>query len=122
MRQFSRVRFQVGATVISAEKRIQGTVENLSMHGMFLVTDQQLPINAAVEITIALSGVTPEIAITVNGKVRRIAPNGIGFDFERMDLDSYTHLKNIIAYNLSDADKVMEEIHQSIERKHSDKE
>jgi hypothetical protein len=34
-----------------------------------------------------------------------------------MDLDSYTHLKNIVAYNIDDAEKVIEEIHLSIDEK-----
>jgi len=34
-----------------------------------------------------------------------------------MGLDSWTHLKNIIAYNIDDAEKVMEEIGHSIDEK-----
>jgi len=34
-----------------------------------------------------------------------------------MDLDSYMHLKNIIAYNSDDAEKVMDEIGHSIDEK-----
>ena len=34
-----------------------------------------------------------------------------------MDLDAYMHLKNIIAYNIGDAEKVMEEIGNSIDEK-----
>ena len=47
----------------------------------------------------------------------RTADDGVGFTFEKMDLDSYMHLKNIIAYNIDDAEKVMEEISHSIDEK-----
>lgn len=116
-RQFSRVRFHVSATIKTAERQFQGNVENLSMRGMFLVTDERLPIGDMVDITIALSGTSPELSITFNGKVCRVTDEGLGFAFEKIDLDSYMHLKNIIAYNIDDAEKVMEEIYHSIDEK-----
>lgn len=116
-RQFSRVKFDVVATIGTAERRFHGNVKNLSMRGMFLVTDERLPLGEPVEITIALSGTLPEISISFSGKVCRDADDGLGLLFEKIDLDSYTHLKNIIAYNIDDAEKVMEEIYNSIDEK-----
>jgi len=116
-RQFSRVHFHVAATIRTAERQFQGNVENLSMRGMFLVTDERLPVGDPVEINITLSGTSPEVSIAFNGKVCREADDGLGFIFEKIDLDSYTHLKNIIAYNIDDAEKVMEEIYNSIDER-----
>lgn len=116
-RKFSRVHFNVGATIRAADRQFQGAVENLSMAGMFLVTNEQLAVGETVDITIVLTGTLPEIAVNFNGIVTRIAEDGVGFTFEKMDLDSYMHLKNIIAYNIDDAEKVMEEIGNSIDEK-----
>ena len=116
-RKFSRVHFNVGATIKSADRQFQGAVENLSMAGMFLMTNEQLAEGEAVDITIVLTGTTPEIAVNFNGVVTRITEDGVGFTFEKMDFDSYMHLKNIIAYNIDDAEKVMEEIGHSIDEK-----
>jgi len=116
-RKFSRVQFNVGATIRSADRQFQGAVENLSMAGMFLVTNEQLAEAETADITIVLTGTLPEIAVNFTGVVTRIAEDGIGFTFEKMDLDSYMHLKNIIAYNIDDAEKVMEEIGHSIDEK-----
>lgn len=116
-RKFSRVRFHVAATIKSAERQFQGAVENLSMAGMFLVTTERLADGEPVDITMVLSGTEPEIAINFNGIVTRVAEDGVGFTFEKIDLDSYMHLKNIIAYNIDDAEKVMEEIGHSINEK-----
>ena len=102
-RKFSRVQFNVGATIRSADRQFQGAVENLSMAGMFLVTNEQLAEAETADITIVLTGTQPEIAVNFTGVVTRIAEDGIGFTFEKMDLDSYMHLKNIIAYNIDDA-------------------
>lgn len=116
-RQFSRVRFRIGATIKTADRQFQGKVENLSMRGLFLVTEERLPFGEQVEITMVLSGTSPELILDLNGTVSRITENGLGFFFDKIDLDSYTHLKNIIAYNIDDAGKVMEEVFQSIDEK-----
>jgi hypothetical protein len=116
-RKFSRVPFNVGATVMATDRQFQGAVENLCMAGMFLVTNEKLAGGETADIAIILTGTIPEIAVNFKGVVTRIAENGVGFTFEKMDLDSYTHLKNIIAYNIDDAEKVMEEIGHSIDEK-----
>lgn len=116
-RKFSRVPFKVDATIAVAERQFSGNVENLSMSGMFLATTERLALGEPVDITIVLSGTSPEIAISFNGRVSRVIDDGLGFNFEKIDLDSYTHLKNIIAYNIDDSEKVMEEIYHSIDEK-----
>ncbi len=116
-RKFSRVRFNVGATIRIGDRQFQGAVENLSMTGMFLVTNEQLAGGEHADITIVLTGTEPEIAVSFNGIVTRLCDDGVGFTFEKIDLDSYMHLKNIIAYNIDDAEKVMEEIGHSIDEK-----
>ena len=116
-RKFSRVRFRVNATVRTAERQFQGSVENLSMNGMFLVTGEQLSMGEAVEITIQLTGSEPEIAVNLSGRACRLTEDGIGFTFEQIELDSYTHLKNIISYNMKDSEKVMEEIYHAMDEK-----
>ena len=116
-RKFSRVQFNIGATIKIADRQFQGAVENLSMTGMFLVTNEQLSDGETAEITIVLTGTMPEIAVNFIGVATRITEDGVGFTFEKMDLDSYMHLKNIIAYNIDDAEKVMEEIGHSIDER-----
>ena len=116
-RQFSRVRFNVGASIKAAERQFQGSVQDLSMRGMFLVTDERLLVGDMVQITMVLNGTSPEITVSFDGKVCRVTEDGMGFTFEKIDLDSYTHLKNIIAYNIDEPEKVMEEIYHSIDER-----
>lgn len=116
-RKFSRVNFQVTANVTTAAHQFHGKVENLSMSGMFLVNDTPLQLGETADISIVLSDATPEINVRITGKVCRVAENGIGFTFEKTDLDSYTHLRNIVSYNSDDADKILDEIHHAIDEK-----
>ena len=117
MRKFSRVPFHVVATIGAGSRSFQGAVANLSMNGLFVETAEQLPEGVVVEIVITLAGSDPEIRVAFSGRVARLTEAGIGFHFEKIDLDSYTHLKNIIAYNMADPDKVMEEIYSNIEER-----
>ncbi len=110
IRKFSRVQFNVGATIRAAGRQFQGAVENLSMTGMFLVTDEHLALEDPAAIGIVLTGILPEISVKFNGIVTRITEGGIGFTFEKMNPESYMHLKNIIAYNCEDAEKVADDI------------
>ena len=116
-RKFSRVNFKVDATIKTPERQFHGDVKDLSMSGLFMLTGERLQHGDPVEITIILTGTVPEIFVNFSGEVSRITENGIGFIFKRMDLDSYTHLKNIVAYNSDDAEKVVEEIHHSIDER-----
>lgn len=116
-RKFSRVHFSVEASIKAADRLFQGAVENLSMTGMFLLTSERLVMGEMADITIILTGTSPEITVSFTGKVSRIVENGMAFIFEKIDLDSYMHLKNIVAYNIDDAEKVMEEICHSIDEK-----
>ncbi len=116
-RKFSRVYFRVETSVKAADRQFEAYVENLSMTGMFLVTSERLPLGETFDITMNLSGASPEVAVNFIGKVSRIVENGLGIVLEKIDLDSYVHLKNIVAYNIDDAEKVREEICQSIDEK-----
>lgn len=116
-RKFSRVEFRIEASIKTADRLFTASAENLSMNGMFIKTSEQMQMDEAVDITMALTGSEPPISIYFTGKVCRITDEGIGFIFEKIDLDSYTHLKNIIAYNIDDSEKVMEEIYHSIDEK-----
>jgi hypothetical protein len=116
-RKFSRVPFHVTATATVGGRRFQGKVSNLSMNGLFLKTFERLPEGDTADLVITLEGTEPVIAVSFMGRVSRITDEGIGFHFEKIDLDSYTHLRNIIAYNMADAEKVMDEIFTNIEEK-----
>ena len=116
-RKFSRVTFKVNATITAARRQFHGCVENLSMNGMFLVTGERLAVGEPVDITIFLTGSNPEISVSFSGRTCRATDDGLGFTFEKIELDSYTHLKNIIAYNINDSEKVLEEICHSLDEK-----
>ena len=108
-RNFSRVDFKVSALLQSEGVALKGEVKDLSLHGLYLATDQQLPIGTPVEITIYLSATIDPVVINVSGTVARLMPGGIGCSFDKMDVDSFAHLRSVISYQGGDETKVMAE-------------
>ena len=45
----------------------------------------------------------------------RVEPDGLGFQFAKIDVDSFTHLRSIIAYQKGDGDAIMEEFIDYVE-------
>lgn len=113
-RKNRRVPFQVIATAQTEQISIKGMVDNLSMKGMFLTTKEILSDGSPLEISIILSGSSSFLSIKLKGRVVRQTEAGIAIEFQEMDLDSFTHLRNIIAQNSDDADAAYEEYCRSI--------
>jgi hypothetical protein len=120
-RRFTRVDFVINALVKYDATAFRGEVENLSLHGIFIKTDQRMPLDTTADITICLAELEPEILINLSAKAVRIDDGGIGFKFDRIDVDSFTHLRSIISYRKGDADSVMNEFTDFLEQSPKDK-
>ncbi len=114
-RKHKRVPFHAEATVKNKDIMINGKIDNLSMKGMFLNTDGRLTDADQVEITILLTGSSSQLSIDLTGTVIRQTESGIAIAFKEMDLDSFIHLRNVVSYNSTDADEIMDEYLRSIE-------
>jgi hypothetical protein len=112
-RKHSRVAFPVEANIRIGSETVTGTISNLSMNGMFFLTEREIPGNDPVEITIPLSG--SEIAIHLKGRPIRRDGTGTAIQFCEIDLDSFTHLKNIVSYNSGNPDFIEDEYYKAIE-------
>ena len=113
-RKFRRVPFEVTAAVQTGLVNISGTVYNLSMSGMFLATTTTIERDSPLEISIILSGSSSSLSIKLKGKLVRQTEEGIAVEFLEMDLDSFIHLRNIVAQNSDDPDSVHQEYCHSI--------
>ena len=87
--------------------RLIGDSRNLSLRGIFVVTTENVPLNARCRVQIFLSGTIAPYSIKTEGTVVRKETGGIAINFDSMDLDSYTELKNIVRYNTEDPDTIV---------------
>lgn len=97
-----RVNFNVTGSVEYQGTSCSGDIENLSMKGMYLKACKSIPVGSEVKVSINLSGASSELLLHVDGNISRSDENGIAIIFSRIDLDSYSHLRNIINYNISE--------------------
>lgn len=116
-RKFSRVEFKKEAEILINGKKYQGEIVNLSLKGAYIKTAHQLQMGNSVEVLIRLAG-DGDFDIDLKGKVVRSTNDGVGIMFDQIDLDSFAHLRNIIAYNFGDDDAIMDEFLNFITDKH----
>ena len=116
-RELIRVPFQIDTTILFENRTFTGKIENLSLKGMFILTDGQFKLQDIIQITLHLAGESSDLEISVTGVIVRKNEKGIGVQFEKVDLDSFIHLRNIVAYNSGDEDKVMDEFCNFINHK-----
>jgi len=115
-RNFSRVLFHTRVAVQSPVGNVDGEIVNLSLGGLFLKTVERIPIGVDVDVRVSISGTTSELQLRLMGMVARHTEEGFGIQLKGMDLDSFIHLKNIIAYNMGEEEKVMEEFLEFMRR------
>lgn len=89
-----------------SEIHIEGSSRDLGLKGIFIHTLEELAVGTKCKVELKLTGMTEQLNLYMQGKIIRKDPNGIAVEFDSMDLDSYTHLKNLVRYNTTDPDYV----------------
>ncbi len=97
-RESQRVIYEADARIVSDREPSSGPIKDLSLKGIFVKTIMEAEIDSEVIVELHLSGSTTDLSFRINGIVERITDQGVGIKFKDMELDSYIHLKNIVAY------------------------
>ena len=101
-RKHERVEFStsISAIIDTAQKKIEieGGIKDLSLQGVFIITDEKVSVSDSCAVKIILSGGKDDIELNISGVVARNEADGIGIVFDSIDIDSFTHLKNIVKY------------------------
>ena len=109
-RQFTRVHFHVYAEINCQGEIINGRVVDLSLKGLFVYTDKKLEIGEVVEVKLRMPLTNPPLEFHLRAEVMRNTETGIGFRIVESDVQSFTHLRNIVAMQAEDPDQVLEEL------------
>ena len=97
----TRIILETGTTEIQTE----GNSRNLSLNGIYVKSREKIEIDSPCRVKIVLSGTAEPLVLKMEGRIVRSDSSGIGIAFESMDLDSYTHLKNIVRFNAENPDE-----------------
>ncbi len=110
-RKNSRVPFQATADIKFTDMEYnQCETENLSVKGICVMGITGHKPGDACDISLALSGTTSELTISMKGSVVRDDGDRTALHFHEIDLDSFYHLKNIVYYNSEDPDVIEREL------------
>lgn len=78
---------------------LEGSSKDLSLKGLFLDTDQIFKKGTRCVVDIVLTGTVEEMKLPIEGSIVRSGADGTAIEFDSMDVDTYSHLKNIVSYN-----------------------
>ncbi len=111
-RDFTRAVVGVKAEIIAKDTLISGLVGDVSLNGLLLICDDQLPegMECIVHLFLGDQESPQGLRIETKGVVIRNLDNGIAVEFTELDLESYDHLKNLVSLNATDPEKVEHEI------------
>lgn len=110
-RRYTRVAVRLEADLYTPERVLLGCeTRDISLRGLFLVTDQQLPVGTECRAVLWLCGVDPPLLLQFSVKVVRQTADGLGVEIDSVqEMNSYHHLVNLVAYNLGDPDLIRTE-------------
>ncbi|MFH1091513.1 MAG: PilZ domain-containing protein [Pseudomonadota bacterium] len=110
-RKRKRVNFRTRVHLKDGDRQMTGLPSrDLSLKGLYIETGENLALDTEVEIYLELSGASPDLELHMKGRVVRQDPGGLAVDFVEVDLDSFSHLRNIVLYNSEDPAEVDQEL------------
>jgi PilZ domain-containing protein len=104
-RKYSRVGFATQIEIdlnTKDQAKLEGNSKNLSLKGIFVSTPKPFASGTPCCVKIYLTGGIEKIELLIEGTIVRQTDTGIGILFNSMDVDTYSHLKNIVQYNRVD--------------------
>lgn len=72
---------QVLLTTAGSAETIAATLANISMNGLYAITNEKLPLDAQCRVQVILTGSDSSLTMQVNGVVVRTDSDGIGIHF-----------------------------------------
>lgn len=105
-RAFTRVGLSEWATVSYEKQVFGGLVENISLRGLFVQTNQELPLNVPVEVCVHHS---IDKSLCLSATAVRQEKTGLGLQINKMDLHSLVYLRSLVEEHCKDPEIVMQE-------------
>ncbi|MCP3986771.1 MAG: PilZ domain-containing protein [bacterium] len=88
---------------------VHGMAHDVSLAGVFVHGDKQLPVGTACRVSILLGDEKPAIRIQATGEVRRSDETGFGVGFDTVDAEGFDHLRNLVLANSEEPTDVIAE-------------
>lgn len=96
LRGFPRLRLKSKATIRTQGETVFGTVENISMSGLFVRTTADLQLGDRSELSVHLPNVSSRSTVIVDGVVVRVENDGIAYRFQNIHFETFGLLRAIL--------------------------
>lgn len=112
-RNFTRVEYSVGASIRYDDNVIFGHVQDLSLCGMFIRTDGEVPFEKPVQVTVYNDAIS---SFKLYAQVVHRDTGGMGFQVSKIDVKSFNSLRNIVEQKCNNQNVVMAETFKMLDR------
>ena len=105
-RFFTRVNCSVRASIRYGDDFIKCDTKTLSLQGMFLKTDQLIPLNAAINVTVYHSS---QSTFNLTANVVSTEPDGVCVKINSLSINSFAQLRDIVSEKSNNYVNVIQE-------------
>jgi len=106
-REFSRIPLHVKVCLSFDDgAKLQGEGTDLSLKGVFCKTSGTSHVGLRCDVTLTFDAGDTQLSVLACGSVVRVGDSGVAVEFDKLDLESYHHLKNLIRFNTQDPETV----------------
>lgn len=109
-RKFTRVPFDGACEIDGDFEPVFGELADVSLRGALIETFQPPSIVRGQTCQVKVCFTSSNIELNMDALVAHIHPKRVGVEFIGLDIDTLTHLRRIIEFNLGDPDKALEEL------------
>lgn len=113
-RHFSRIKYKGSCSIVFNDLAVAATLCDISLHGALLMLSEPLPQLSEEKLQVKFCLEGSEICLDLSGFVSNQFENFIGVQFTKMDIETISHLKRLVALNLEGTDGVIKEFTQLI--------
>ncbi len=110
-RNFTRVKFKADVSMQCNGSSLTGEVDDISLKGMYIKTSMVIPMSNPVHVTL---NAYPYIDIDMDARVVRQEEKGIGLEIDKMTVESFVRLRDMIMHQAPDPDVVMNEVYKVV--------
>jgi len=109
-RYFSRINFPAQSQIEINDKVYDGNLLDLSLRGALLNFKEQISIKMNDSCTLTIQLHSSDIKLIFDAVLIHIHQNNMGFKFISEDVNTMTHLRNLLSLNVGDYDKITDEL------------
>lgn len=109
-RNFTRVPFHIYVEIQYLGQVITGQVVDLSLKGFFVQSEQKIALGEELDVKLRMPSTNPPLEFRLRAETIRATTEGIGLKIIGADVQAFTHLRNIVAMQSNDPDRVLDEL------------